>query len=559
MAPDFARRNGRVRALAAAMLVLLPWCQAQAGPAGADGNDFIYVVEAGDTLMSVAQRYTGQTRYWRELQARNRVADPYRLPVGMRLHIPLSRIPVTAGSARVVSVVGQARVDGEPLRHGASVTESSWLETGPDGMVTFELADGSRIAMPPGTRLQVSRLRAFAGTGLSDTVLRAERGGMESAVAPDGRGVGRFEIRTPMMVTGVRGTRFEVDLGSPGQRVGRTGVQEGVVALRTKTRATTAVKAGYGAAVGEDGKASLRKLLPPPDMTRVPGEPVYADHVQVGWQPVAGATGYRVLVSRDAERTEAVFRATVSAPTARLAGLPDGKLWLAVSAVDTAGLAGQPAVSELEIRLNPPAPFGIEPAPRSTQYGDAIALRWAEVEAARAYDYALAADEDFTRDVIAARTTDNAAGHTVAPGQWWWRVRSVDGQGRHGPWSAPMAFRLMPQPPVVAPSEDHGGPLTLHWGNAGDADGPYAAAGYRVQVAADAGFAAPLHDVRVEGNEVTLPRPPAGTYYIRVARIERDGSVSPFAPAQRIQLHEMLRDSTGNAIGAGDGRVYRGG
>ena len=58
-------------------------------------------------------------------------------------------------------------------------------------------------------------MRQFEGTGLTDSVVRVQRGSVESSVAPEGQGVGR-EIRTPVAVTGVRGTRFRVQSGSGG-------------------------------------------------------------------------------------------------------------------------------------------------------------------------------------------------------------------------------------------------------------------------------------------------------------------------------------------------------
>ncbi|GAA0800050.1 LysM peptidoglycan-binding domain-containing protein [Cupriavidus gilardii] len=126
-----ARKGGRAAAAAVAAAgravvaacTLLAFAPAQAGPAGADGEYFVHQVEPGDTLFWVAQRYTGRADVWRELQALNRVADPYRLPIGTQVRIPLARIPVTVTSARVVSVVGQADANGAALRPGMRVDE----------------------------------------------------------------------------------------------------------------------------------------------------------------------------------------------------------------------------------------------------------------------------------------------------------------------------------------------------------------------------------------------------------------------------------------------------
>ncbi|MCG5258854.1 LysM peptidoglycan-binding domain-containing protein [Cupriavidus gilardii] len=546
--------------VAVAAWSLLAFAPAQAGPAGADGEYFLHEVEPGDTLFWVAQRYTGRADVWRELKTLNRVADPYRLPVGTHVRIPLARIPVTVASARVVSVVGQADANGAALRPGMRVDEAAWLQTGADGLVTFELPDGSRVAMPPNTRLQVKRLRVFAGTGLGDTVMQVDHGGIESRVAPGGSGVGRFEVRTPMMVTGVRGTRYAVDAGQPdetGQRANRSAVLEGTVMVRSR-RARRTVAAGHGVAVGTAGNAVVHTLLAPPTLSAVPNEPIYASHAEVGWQPVKGAIGYQVRVTRDAERTEAVFASTVAPASAALTGLPDGPAYLEVRAIDSNRIPGNAAIAPLTVRLNPPAPYTVEPAPQSTVHGTVAQLQWAAVDSAVEYRFEIASDATFDTPAAQGSTREASAQQTLVPGNWWWRVRSVDAKGQAGPWSAPVAFRILPPAPGVTVVEDNGGALRLRWGGAEQPEA-FAPLAYRVQLADDPGFARPLQDQRIESDNAALPRPPAGVYYVRVARIERDGSESPFSAPQRIEVHEHLRDGTGAPIGTASGSVRRGG
>ncbi len=175
---------------------------AQSGPAGAEGADFIYVVEPGDNLITLAERYMASADGWRLLQTRNGVADPYKLAPGTRLRIPLDQIPEQPGAARVVFVSGQAQADGEPLRPGMALREAgARIVTAAGSTVTLELPDRTRVTLPPGTTLAVRRLRTFRKSGLTDTVIRIERGQAETRVVPEGGGVGRFELHTPMMVT----------------------------------------------------------------------------------------------------------------------------------------------------------------------------------------------------------------------------------------------------------------------------------------------------------------------------------------------------------------------
>ena len=83
-----------------------------AQPSGARGENFVYKVLAGDTLLDISQTYTRQGRNWSEIQRLNAVADPYRLPIGKELHIPFRMIPEVDAPARITHQTGQILVNG---------------------------------------------------------------------------------------------------------------------------------------------------------------------------------------------------------------------------------------------------------------------------------------------------------------------------------------------------------------------------------------------------------------------------------------------------------------
>ncbi|MBK8268155.1 MAG: LysM peptidoglycan-binding domain-containing protein [Planctomycetes bacterium] len=71
----------------------------KAGTAGANsGDNFdtahipgrIHLVQANETLWSLAELYYGNSKHWRKISVANRkrVTDPTNLPVGMKLIIP---------------------------------------------------------------------------------------------------------------------------------------------------------------------------------------------------------------------------------------------------------------------------------------------------------------------------------------------------------------------------------------------------------------------------------------------------------------------------------------
>ncbi|MFJ4290481.1 FecR domain-containing protein [Cupriavidus sp. NPDC089707] len=532
---------------------------AQAGPAGAEGADFLYLVEPGDTLIGLAERYMASTDGWRTLQRLNGVADPYRLVPGTRLRIPLSQIPEQAASARVVYVNGEVRANGRPVQVGMSLDESVRIETPAAGSVTLELPDRSRVTLPPKTTVAVRRLRTFARSGLTDTVIRIEQGGADTRVAPEGSGVGRFELHTPMMVTGVRGTSYRVAADAAGSRSevleGRIGVsaaRQARPAPAPAGRAMTAaaqVSAGYGVGVSDRGRLSQPVALLPAPVLLPPADTVLGPAFDAAWQPVPGASAYRVTVARDAALTELAWSGTTTDTRARPEGLPEGTLYLAVSAIDANRLTGHAAQAPVAVRLNPPAPFTLQPAADAVRYGETVAFAWATVPSAASYELAVAGDAGFAGEVALQPAAEPASTQPQAPGQYWWRVRSVDAAGRPGPWSAPVAYRVEPPGPVAS-MQDDGKTLQIGW----PADRG-AGTGYRVQLSADAGFATLLVDQHSETSAIELPRPAPGVYYVRVARAAPGTVPDPaaFSAPQRIEIFTYLMDGNGSAIGAGGG------
>lgn len=341
----------RCRALSLLVLTscLMLVAPARSQPAGALGDDFIYRVRPGDTLIDLATRYTHNQANWSPLQALNQIVTPERLPVGLELRIPLSMIPERAASARVLHVSGQADIDGKALRPGDAVSEGSTVATAASGFVTLELADGSRLTLPPGGAVELTRLRQFEGTALTDSIVQVQRGGVESSVAPAGEGVGRFEVRTPVAVTGVRGTRFRVQSGDHGVH---SEVLDGSVRLQAhapgeRPAKPVAVAKGYGAAVGADGAiAGMRALLAAPQL----GKPVRAGGG--AWtaevSPVPGAQSYLVRVSHDADGALPVSSTSFPGNDIQFSAPAPGTYYVSVRAVDDLGLGGKDAIASFE-------------------------------------------------------------------------------------------------------------------------------------------------------------------------------------------------------------------
>lgn len=328
----------------ASLLALAGAAPALAQPIGADGDDFLYRVTQGDTLLDLAGRYTATPQNWPTLQQLNNVADTLALPIGQTLRIPFSMIPEVPASASVVHASGQVMVDGRPVKEGEQLPEGSTLTTAPGSFVALQLADGSTLTVPGNSSIAIERLQTFEGTGLTDTILSVENGSVESMVAPEKTGVGRFEIRTPVAITGVRGTRLRVHADNTGAQ---TEVIHGVTHLGASHSGQAMLETGQGVVTSDAGvMGSVRNLPAAPQLS----EPIRGPQGwQVDFEPVPGAVAYLVRVADDPQgyRLRSSQR-YASAHEVRFSAHGPGTRHVLVRAIDAEGLMGPDASQPFE-------------------------------------------------------------------------------------------------------------------------------------------------------------------------------------------------------------------
>ena len=330
------------RALLSVLALLVSGLSVHAQPSGALGDDFIYRVVRDDTLIHLAQRYTHDDSNWRRLQDLNNVAEPTRMPIGRIIRIPFSLIPEETATATIAHIRGEARVNGKRARAGEVIHEGDNLETGDsNSFLTLALPDGGEASLPGATTMQIERLRTFTGTGLIDAIIRLRSGGLETSVAPEDQGTGRYEIRTPVSITGVRGTHFRVRLDTH-QHVYNE-VLAGTAQLGQEAANGPQVATNQGAVVEASGTIQpVRRLLPAPVLAEA------LDGSELSFEPLEGAVGYQVRTAADPLGIRPFSVQALAEPPAVL-GIPSATTWyVLVRGIDENGLMGPDAVLEVE-------------------------------------------------------------------------------------------------------------------------------------------------------------------------------------------------------------------
>ena len=438
--PHFSARPRPAR-LAAVWLLLLSLSPL------APAADWTYTVRPGDTLWDFSTQYLKGTEYWPRVQALNKVKNPQHLQPGSRLTVPVAWLKHQPTPAKVISLQGEVRLKAATgstaaLKSGAEIFSGDELICGPDGSITLEFADGSRLLIEPNSTVVMDTLGSFEQTGMVDTSVRLLRGRVENRVIPQS-GKRRYQIITPAAVAAVRGTRFRVAAEAE-RPVMLSEVLEGAVGV-SGAGASQDVGAGFGTRA-EAGKAPLppRRLLAAPNLGGL-ARHLKPQALDFSWPAEAAASAYHAQLSGDASFSTLLHDTLLDAARFQWPALPAGEYFLRVRARDDIGLEGLDAVHRFTVSEPLSAPGLQTPRDGARSSGVAVWLAWTQVPGARGYYLQIAADPAFTQNlneisgVIAAHYQ---LGSDLAPGIYHWRVAAMDAKGIVGEFSAPRRFEV---------------------------------------------------------------------------------------------------------------------
>ena len=415
-------------------------------------------VEIGDTLIGISKRFLREPLQWRDLQKHNAVRNANLIAPGSTIRIPVQWMRGEATTASVVHVQGEATVQSAagaaaaPARAGDALTMGSRLRTGADSAMTLRFMDGSQVVVTPQTEVTLEQMLNFPGTGgFGTTRLNLQRGAVESQVVPAREAQRSYEITTPVVTLGVRGTQFRAAAAPTGNS--RREVVQGQV--QADASRSAAVEAGQGVVTAADGRlGDVETLLPAPTLGAGPQLDA-SGTAAMQWLTVPGATGYRVQLFAATEGDALLRDTQTPSATVLWPGLPPGAYRVRVRGIAASGLEGQNADNSVQLAAYlPPPPPGPPPPiyalPESDQrlVAEAAALSWYGPRAGLRYRVQVARDANF-----AALLHDEATPtpslyvlvqtHVKLPaGRYHWRVATLGPQGEPGPFGPSRAFEL---------------------------------------------------------------------------------------------------------------------
>jgi hypothetical protein len=392
-----------------------------------------YMVKPGDTLIGLGRAYLNKPGDYRAVQKTNRVQQPKRLRPGSQLNIDPNLLKSTPIAASLSAFTGPVFIEtgGQraPARLGMALAEGQVVITGPNAFATFEMEDGSRITLPSNTRVRITRLRQVMINNAPQRVFQLDQGRGTISATPTQNPAAKFEVRTPVSVSAVRGTEFRV--GAEGEKA-QTEVLKGAVGVDAGAVATSAppVPAGFGVSATAGGVSAPVKLLDAPKLG-AGGQNQGDKTVHFAVEPLAGAAAYRLQLSRDAGFVDIFAEATTKDPATDFGEIANGTYFVRLTALDAGGLEGLPGDYSFDRdldTLDAAAPGDVREGKHRK-----FLFRWSSAgDGARNYRFQLFANPEGKRENAKVPLVDQPGLSEpqltltdLPPGAYAWRVAAV--------------------------------------------------------------------------------------------------------------------------------------
>ena len=302
--------------------------------------------------ISLSTNYLTRKDDYRTIQSMNRIADPYRLPIGSTLVIPERLLKSEPVFGEVSSFRGQVNVDNQPAKLKMQIRQGMQIETGSNAFVTVQFPDGSAISLPSQSRVRVDRLRRILLTDSLDRNFRLQAGRSRSSVTPMSNPDSNFRVTTPLSVSAVRGTDFRVGFDE-GAGKAMTEVVGGTVGVAPdEEKNELGVPRGYGVIGTPEGIQPPVKLLQPPELTSLARGGT--DAVVVSFKPVEGAKAYRVQLAGDLPFRDVLAESLTEELSVSFPGLGSTPFFVRLTAIATSGLEGVPGTYASGRRIDAP-------------------------------------------------------------------------------------------------------------------------------------------------------------------------------------------------------------
>jgi hypothetical protein len=494
-------------------------------------------IQKGVNLISVTRQFCTSEYHWKELAKINNLTPPYKLFPGDILLAPIELLKIEKLSAKVASVIGGVFIvsNGKKLQRvsqGDLIMPGQTLVTEDDGFTHLIFPDNKYTRISSGSKFTLTYL-----VKLSDNSLKAEffleRGKITHAVKKQLKANETFTTRTPVSVTGVRGTEYRLKVSDDNVNIVET--LQGVVKVAGE-KGEVSLPKGMGTKVEAGQGPTAPKTLP-----ATPESPVISDIVKELPIKISspsasdGVSMYRLTVATDEQGYNIILTKTAEPGSFfTLLALADGNYFGFLTAIDEDGFESQAAPPfSFQVRTIPGAPIFVSARNGKAVFDPSQKVEWLQGEGQQSYNLQLATDDQFSELLVDIVQTDNSyTFENLALGTYYCRVQSIASDGFRSLFSLVDSWKVQQQTsfgPLEGSSKDG---VNLRWASMGEG------IVYEVQMSRKIDFSdliiseKNLKNPEFSYNEFMDP----ATYYVRVRGVLSDGQISPWTPSQKLKI-----------------------
>lgn len=493
-------------------------------------------IQKGANLIAITRQFCTSEYHWKEIAKINNLSPPYKISPGDILLAPIELLKVEKVSAKVASVIGGVFIvsNGKKLQRvsqGDLIMPGQTLVTEDDGFTHLIFPDNKYTRISSGSKFTLTYL-----VRLSDNSLKAEffleKGRITHAVKKQLKVNETFTTRTPVSVTGVRGTEFRLKVSEDNVNIVET--LQGVVKVAGETGELSLLK-GMGTKVEAGQRPATPKKLPAIPMSPVVSDIVKELPVKIPAPVADGMNLYRLRITTDEEGYNTVLERTAR-PGAffTLLALADGKYFGFLTAIDAEGFESLPAPPFFfQVRTIPGAPIFVSARNGKTIFDQSLAVEWLQGEGQQSYNLQLAKDDQFSELIFDRVQAENSyVFEDLTPGAYYCRVQSIASDGFRSLYSLVDTWKVQQQTslgPLEGSSKDG---VNLRWASMGED------IVYELQMSRNKDFSdlliseKNLQNAEYSYNEFMDP----ATYYVRVRGVLSDGQMSPWTPSQKLKI-----------------------
>lgn len=223
------------------------------------------------------------------------------------------------------------------LSTGFSVRLQDVIQTSGQSFISIELGDGVQMVLPSNSRIQLTQVNKRLAR------IKLLSGRIENRVPkqPNAK-TNVFEIQTPAVVLGVRGTFFRAEYDET-KHLTTANVLDGIIAVNKAEQcaAPLILNQGQGVSLQNNVPEQATNLLNAPTFVEKNKDAQINQQVLVKLNPVEGAVKYHAELSRDNAFLDKYREAYGASTELAFENVPSGFYFVRATAIDAAGIEGQ--------------------------------------------------------------------------------------------------------------------------------------------------------------------------------------------------------------------------